>query len=126
VPDAAFETAFTAGLAALAVAGGRGRLFAAVLVSFDRGADREQQASAVAGKNAKDAKTDLLRNARAIDGDEAKLMAGLSGVSNWRGGHAGLTDPAEAPFGLHMTTATARYLLAADSPPRLKRQPRRR
>jgi hypothetical protein len=47
-----------------------------------------------------------------IDGDEARLLSGLAGMSNDRGAHAGLTDRDEALFRLHMTTATARYLLA--------------
>jgi hypothetical protein len=47
-----------------------------------------------------------------IDADEARLLSGLAGMSNDRGAHAGLTDRDEALFRLHMTTATARYLLA--------------
>lgn len=55
---------------------------------------------------------DRLRNHGDLDGDEAKLIAGLAGVSNERGGHAGLTDRDEGIFRLHATTAVASYLLA--------------
>jgi hypothetical protein len=55
---------------------------------------------------------DGLRNRHELDGDEAKLLAGLIGLSNERGAHPGLTDRDEALFRLHMTTASARYLLA--------------
>ncbi len=58
------------------------------------------------------AAADQLRNAHVLDGDESRLVAGLAGLSNSRGAHAGLTDPEEAAFRLHMTTAVARYLLA--------------
>jgi hypothetical protein len=53
-----------------------------------------------------------LRNHGDLDGDEAKMIAGLAGVSNERGAHAGLTDRDEAIFRLHATTAVATYLLA--------------
>ena len=55
---------------------------------------------------------DRLRNAAAIDGDEAELLKGVVGVSNDRGAHAGLTDAEEAIFRLHIATSVARYLLA--------------
>ena len=55
---------------------------------------------------------DQLRNAGAIDGDEADLLKGIVGVSNDRGAHAGLTDTEEALFRLHIATSVARYLLA--------------
>jgi hypothetical protein len=55
---------------------------------------------------------DRLRNHGDLDGDEAALVSSLAAVSNERGAHAGLTDRDEALFRLHMTTATARYLLA--------------
>jgi len=55
--------------------------------------------------------TERLRTHGDIDGDEAKLISGLVGMSNDRGAHAGLTDRDEALFRLHMTTAVTRYLL---------------
>jgi hypothetical protein len=66
------------------------------------------------GRRPSDAKSaaDVLRSNNVIDGDEANLLKGLAGVSNQRGAHAGLTDPDEALFRLHMATAFARYLLA--------------
>lgn len=78
----------------------------------------------VIGETAKDAKAaaDVLRNKKKIDGDEAKLLGGLAGVSNERGAHAGLTDPEEALFRMHMTTATARYLLARIAPTRKRKR----
>lgn len=58
------------------------------------------------------AAVDHLRRAEVLDGDEARLLTGLIGVSNARGAHQGLTDREEALFRLHFTTAAARYLLA--------------
>ncbi len=55
---------------------------------------------------------DRLRNHGSLDTNEAALVSSLVGMSNERGAHAGLTDREEALFRLHMTTATARYLLA--------------
>jgi hypothetical protein len=76
------------------------------------------------GKQPNDAKAaaDQLRNNGAIDGDESRLVSGLAGISNTRGAHAGLTDPDEARFRLHMTTAAARYLLGRIPPPAPKRK----
>ena len=53
-----------------------------------------------------------LRNKGHLDADEATLISGLAGISNERGAHAGLTDPEEALFRLHSSTALAKYLLA--------------
>jgi hypothetical protein len=80
------------------------------------------------GKRPADAKgaAEQLRSAGALDGDEARLIAGLAGVSNKNGAHAGLTDPDEARFRIHMTTAAARYLLARIPPPATKPKKARR
>lgn len=55
---------------------------------------------------------DRLLNADELDGDEARLLKGLVGVSNDRGAHPGLSNDEEALFRLHFTTAVLRYLLA--------------
>jgi hypothetical protein len=55
---------------------------------------------------------EMLRGAGRIDGDEARLLQGLVGVSNERGAHRGTTTEEEATFRLHTTTAVLRYLLA--------------
>ena len=55
---------------------------------------------------------DRLRNAGAIDGDQAELLKGIVGVSNDRGAHSGLTETEEALFRLHIASSVARYLLA--------------
>src|SRR5205823_2990503 len=47
-----------------------------------------------------------------VDGDEAKMLTGLVGLSNERGAHHGLTDDEEALFRLRFTTAAIRYVLA--------------
>lgn len=54
---------------------------------------------------------DRLRSANYLDGDEAKLLQGLVGISNANGAHAGLSHSEEALFRLHFTTAAIRYLL---------------
>ena len=76
------------------------------------------------GKRPNDAKAaaDQLRISGAIDGDESRLVSGLAGISSTRGAHAGLTDPDEARFRLHLTTAAARYLLGRVPPPTPKRK----
>jgi len=55
---------------------------------------------------------EMLRAAGRLDGDEAKLLRGLVGVSNQRGAHRGTTTEEEAIFRLHATTAAMRYPLA--------------
>jgi hypothetical protein len=66
------------------------------------------------GKTTSDPKgaAEMLRAAGRLDGDEARLLQGLVGVSNQRGAHRGTTTAEEATFRLHTTTAVLRYLLA--------------
>jgi hypothetical protein len=67
----------------------------------------------VTGQYAADPKgaVERLRQRGALDGDEARLLTGLVGISNARGAHQGITDREEALFRLHLTSAAARYLL---------------
>ncbi len=53
-----------------------------------------------------------LQNAGLLEPGEFNLARGLFEMSNGRGAHRGLSDPQEALFRLHFSTALARYLIA--------------
>lgn len=66
------------------------------------------------GKSSRDPRgnIDKLTNSRMLGTDEAQFLKGLAGLSNTKGSHPGISSSDEALFRLHVTVASARWVLA--------------